>query len=116
MSEFQIGDKVVGNKFADRYLITKQGWRGFVREVQKHANGEVTLFVSEHRDKGPRFCVYGYCFDVFSRASDIDKILDAIDVVCLNCIVDTLSDNRCCKTCPVRNTYDVVMSGGLYDD
>lgn len=116
MNEFQIGDKVIGNKLADRYLITKQGWRGFVREIRKHENGELTLVVSENRYSGAEFNVYGYCFDVLSRACDIDEILEAIDVACVNCIVNTSADNRCCKTCPIRRVLCAVTTGGCYDD
>lgn len=31
-----------------------------------------------------------------------NEILDAVDVVCLNCVEDTLNDNSVCKKCPVR--------------
>lgn len=37
---------------------------------------------------------------------DKAKILEAIDIVCLNCVEDTLEDNSCCENCPVRKTHD----------
>lgn len=37
---------------------------------------------------------------------DNTEILEAIDLVCLNCVEDTLTDNLCCENCPVRKTYD----------
>ena len=37
---------------------------------------------------------------------DNKKILEAIDLVCLNCVEDTLTDNSCCENCPVRKTYN----------
>jgi len=37
---------------------------------------------------------------------DKTKILEAIDIVCLNCVEDTLTDNSCCENCPVRKTAD----------
>lgn len=39
------------------------------------------------------------------------KILDAVDIVCLNCIEDTLEDNACCDTCPVRKLADSINNG-----
>ena len=36
------------------------------------------------------------------------KILDAVDTVCLNCVEDTLEDNTCCDTCPVRKLADSI--------
>ena len=35
-----------------------------------------------------------------------DKILEAIDVVCLNCVENTLDDESICKKCPVRRLSD----------
>lgn len=37
---------------------------------------------------------------------DNTKIFEAIDLVCLNCVEDTLTDNSCCENCPVRKTVD----------
>lgn len=31
-----------------------------------------------------------------------NRILDASDVVCLNCVEDILEDNSVCEKCPVR--------------
>ena len=39
-------------------------------------------------------------------------ILEAIDVVCLNCVEDTLGDNSCCDTCPVRKTANAFSKRG----
>lgn len=36
------------------------------------------------------------------------SVCEAIDVVCLNCVEDTLLDNSCCETCPVRKLYDSI--------
>lgn len=38
--------------------------------------------------------------------SEEDKILYAIDVVCLNCVEDTLNDDMVCKKCSVRKLAD----------
>lgn len=35
-----------------------------------------------------------------------NKVLKAIDLVCINCVEDTLEDNSCCETCPVRKLAD----------
>lgn len=35
------------------------------------------------------------------------KLLEAVDMVCLNCVEDTLTDNSCCEKCPVRRLVDV---------
>lgn len=34
------------------------------------------------------------------------EFLDAVDVVCLNCVEDTLNDDEVCNRCPVRKTCD----------
>lgn len=33
---------------------------------------------------------------------------DAADIVCMNCVEDTLNDNSCCEKCPVRKTMDYI--------
>lgn len=38
------------------------------------------------------------------------KILDAINLVCLNCVEDTLSDENICSNCPVRKTSIVIFA------
>ena len=38
-----------------------------------------------------------------------EKLMDAIDMVCLNCTQDTLEDNSCCEHCPVRQTVDYIQ-------
>lgn len=44
-----------------------------------------------------------------SGVSEADReILDAVDTVCLNCVEDTLEDNACCDTCPVRKLADSI--------
>ena len=40
---------------------------------------------------------------------DNTKIIEAIDLVCLNCVEDTLTDNSCCENCPVRKTYNSLI-------
>ena len=35
---------------------------------------------------------------------------DAADVVCMNCVEDTLNDNSCCEKCPVRKTMDYIKN------
>lgn len=37
---------------------------------------------------------------------EADKLLEAIDVVCLNCVEDTLNDESICEKCPVRRLSD----------
>ena len=37
---------------------------------------------------------------------EINNLLEAIDTVCMYCAEDTLEDNSCCETCPVRKTHD----------
>lgn len=36
------------------------------------------------------------------RKEETKKITDAIDVVCLNCIEDTINSSEVCCRCPVR--------------
>lgn len=31
-----------------------------------------------------------------------EKILDAVDTVCMNCVEDTLNNPNTCESCPVR--------------
>ena len=38
------------------------------------------------------------------------EILDAVDVICLNCVEDTLSDENICSNCPVRKTSIVILA------
>ena len=40
------------------------------------------------------------------------KVLEAIDMVCLNCVEDTLQDNSCCDKCPVRKLCDSLVNKG----
>lgn len=40
--------------------------------------------------------------------TDKNKLLESIDVVCLNCTQDTL-DTNVCENCPVRITYKALM-------
>ena len=39
-----------------------------------------------------------------------NAILDAVDVVCLNCVEDTLNDNSVCEKCPVRKMSNSLSS------
>ena len=39
---------------------------------------------------------------------DYFKIFEAVDIVCLNCIEDTLEDNSVCERCPVRKLVNFV--------
>lgn len=39
-----------------------------------------------------------------------DKILDAVDIVCLNCVENTLEDNSVCEKCPVRKLCNSLES------
>ena len=39
---------------------------------------------------------------------DNTKILEAIDIVCINRVEDTLADNSCCENCPVMKTYNYI--------
>lgn len=43
-----------------------------------------------------------------SNNTENKKILESIDVICLNCIEDTLEDNSCCEDCPVRKLADFI--------
>ena len=45
----------------------------------------------------------------FSKAKKIN-LEDAADVVCMNCVEDTLNDNSCCEKCPVRKTMDYIKN------
>ena len=38
-----------------------------------------------------------------------NAILDAVDVVCLNCVEDTLNDNSVCENCPVRKLCNSLL-------
>ena len=42
------------------------------------------------------------------------NLLEAIDLVCLNCVEDTLKDNSCCEKCAVRKTADAVSKQQNY--
>ena len=39
-----------------------------------------------------------------------NAIFDAVDVVCLNCVEDTLNDNSVCENCPVRKLCNSLSS------
>lgn len=38
------------------------------------------------------------------------KVFEAADVICLNCIENTLEDNSICEHCPVRKLVDYLNS------
>lgn len=64
--KFRIGDKVIGNKKADKYTITRKGWTGTVVGVSCE-----TISV-ESTDCNSRFMVDSDCFDLVSR-KEIEK-------------------------------------------
>ena len=37
-----------------------------------------------------------------SVIKEFEKILDAVDIICLNCVEDTLDNPDVCDSCPVR--------------
>lgn len=39
--------------------------------------------------------------------TEYEKFLEAVDIVCMNCIVDTLNNPDVCDSCPVRHTCEV---------
>lgn len=39
-----------------------------------------------------------------------NAIFDAADVICLNCVEDTLNDNSVCENCPVRKLCNSLSS------
>lgn len=44
------------------------------------------------------------------KKKEMIKLTEASDIVCLNCIEDTLTDNSCCENCPVRKTLDYLKN------
>lgn len=38
-----------------------------------------------------------------------NAIFDAADVICLNCVEDTLNDNSVCENCPVRKLCNSLL-------
>ena len=46
-----------------------------------------------------------------SAQDGLEEILQAIDTVCMYCPEDTLEDNSCCDSCPVRRLYDYASHG-----
>ena len=38
--------------------------------------------------------------------NEYKKFLDAVDVVCINCVEDTLNNSEVCDHCPIRKTCD----------
>lgn len=40
--------------------------------------------------------------------TEYEKFLEAVDIVCMNCIVDTLNNPDVCDSCPVRKTCKMV--------
>lgn len=39
-----------------------------------------------------------------------EKFLEAVDIVCMDCVEDTLNNPDVCETCPVRKTCDYLKS------
>lgn len=35
----------------------------------------------------------------------VEKILDAVCTVCMNCVEDTLNNSNICESCPVRKLW-----------
>ena len=66
----------------------------------------IEMNVEEEIEKGVDILVRLYGSK--AESDDFGEILDAIDVVCLNCPEDTLEDNSCCDGCSVRKLYDSI--------
>jgi hypothetical protein len=59
--KFKVGDEVVGNEKANRYGITKQGWKGIVKQVGPNGRIKVDCFI----DLDPE------CFDLVSESKTV---------------------------------------------
>ena len=65
MPKFNVGDKVVGNRYANVYALTTEGWVGTVVGV----SASWKYITVQDDDEGGQFDVDAYCFDLYECAS-----------------------------------------------
>ena len=73
-SKFKVGDKVIGNALADKYIFTKKGWVGTVIEVIPNRNKILITDISESSE----YCVDAEAFDLYTEPEYFTG-----DVVCV---------------------------------
>jgi len=65
MAKFKTGDVVIGNKLADIYVITVDGWAGIVTSVDELEN-EISVRPYNALDDGTRYRVDANSFDLYT--------------------------------------------------
>lgn len=73
MAKFKIGDRVVGNKKAEKYGITCEGWHGKVVGIDPEEEGgerDICVKGKDIFNKANKFWVSSLAFDLESEKSD----------------------------------------------
>lgn len=66
MGKFKVGDKIIGNKEANIYAFTKEGWEGIVTEIEKEE------FSAKEKNTGCDYTCLSYeCFDLVEPHTEI---------------------------------------------
>lgn len=66
MGKFKVGDKIIGNKEANVYTFTNEGWEGIVTEIEKDE------FSAEEKNTGCTYTGLSYeCFDLIESHTEI---------------------------------------------
>lgn len=80
MAKFKVGDKVIGNKLADDYIITRCGWVGIVTYTnpKKCIHGDDIRVRAADDECGREFSVKSERFDLY-RESKTQKIVITTD-------------------------------------
>lgn len=88
--KFKVGDKIVGNKLADRYVFTRNGWEGVVVEVFDNPergsgcdDGKYWTFAASSVDGDARFDLSDDAFDLLPEPKGWNG-----KVVCVRTLAD----------------------------
>ena len=65
MTKFKVGDVVIGNKLANDYGITVEGWKGEVVDTDPHSINNIFVKDLATKDK---YWVDSNCFDLYKEA------------------------------------------------
>ena len=93
--------------------MTDEARRELVRNIFSNADNSLQKEIYEVFEyllntEIQEYCEKGERQMETSNNTENKKILESIDVICLNCIEDTLEDNSCCEECPVRKLADFI--------
>ena len=82
MTKFKVGDVVIGNKLANDYGITVEGWKGDVVDIDIHSKNNIFVKDLATKDK---YWVDSNCFDMYKEAPKKEfKDLDDNERYCVD--------------------------------